>query len=356
MRKDECKLFSVAFRLDFGKNQGLGHLTRCRLLADYMIKQGVKVLFVCKFIQPEAIDWLKKYKFVELSKNRDHSLSEWSQKLDAELTHEAILKAGGAEWIFLDNYELDFIWESHFKELGYKVAVIEDYRTRYHNADVIISESPQKFKSSFLKSAHYPLLLTGPKYAMVKRKHTNNPVQNSKSLRRIVVTYGASDPSDETIKVMTGLKKCMLSTRDLTKLDVHVVKGPLNESDSEIYGLSEIFGFTVEDSLKGLSNFFSETDIVLTAGGNTMVEALSAGAVCIVTLTDENQRCLSEHLSDSKLIFLMGSSIEVDENSIKKCLSEVISNYNFYRNNINRYNPFDGHGVERIYKEIILKF
>ena len=347
----------VAIRLDCGESEGLGHLTRCSVLADFLLAQKIGVFFICKKLVTEVSDWLDKYEVIYLTDSCGPSISEWSQNLDAELTLQAVAPIKELEWVFLDSYDLDFEWETRLRNSGYKVAVVDDFRNRRHNADVMISDAPKEFDPDLINPTGTPLLLTGPKYSLIKKVCSNElPRDNKREKHCIVIVYGASDPTNESVKAIKGVEKWMYMSENAGTTDVHVVVGPTNQFGSAVSNLAERYGFTVHNAPKGLSDLLLKADLVMTAGGNTMIEALSHGATCIVTLTDENQKHLSEHLFGLGLIKLLGYSSDVSETVVQFNLSEIFPHMDRYRRHLSKNNPFDDKGAERIYEQTILRY
>ena len=57
----------IAIRLDFGPKFGLGHLTRCIILADFFKKKNIRVIFISKFFVRNAQKWIGKYEIFFLN-------------------------------------------------------------------------------------------------------------------------------------------------------------------------------------------------------------------------------------------------------------------------------------------------
>lgn len=127
---------------------------------------------------------------------------------------EQAASAGVAEAGFavIDHYGLG---ETHERELGARAAalmVFEDMPSRRHNADFLVDPTPGREAGAYADVvAERTRLLTGSKYALVRRawreiRRARLAQENSQiQPLRIVVSMGASDPTNATARVLDAI-------------------------------------------------------------------------------------------------------------------------------------------------------
>ena len=57
----------IAIRLDFGPKSGLGHLTRNIILADFLRKKNIRVIFISKHFIHNVQQWVGEYEVIFLN-------------------------------------------------------------------------------------------------------------------------------------------------------------------------------------------------------------------------------------------------------------------------------------------------
>ena len=141
---------NIVFRVDSSVDIGSGHLMRCLALAEFLIEQSVKVNFICRALNGNLIDVLKK-KNINLTVLSSYQASAKlnenillaigvSQEKDASDTINAL---GGAkpDWIIVDHYSLDIKWEKMIRPFVKKIFVIDDLANRPHDCDVLLDQN-----------------------------------------------------------------------------------------------------------------------------------------------------------------------------------------------------------------------
>lgn len=345
----------IIIRLDFGPQIGMGHLTRCVALADYFSGKGVRTVFISKAIVPNSETWISGYELFALDEFVDIKPSIWTQELDAELTLKIISKFNKVDWVILDSYSIGLRWERIVRS-NYKLAVFEDFRDRYHSTDVLISESPQEFDPHLIDNFSKTELLVGPQFSILAQK----PIRHSSLIWsstkiKILITYGASDPTGESLKVINAVIKWRNGLPSPFTMEVEMIIGPHFANSAEIKSVCDKARVTVHQAPASIQDLLKSSHIVLTSGGNTMLEALNHCCLTIVTSTDENQNSLAEYLQLKGLILYLGKHDQVADQTLIQNISNMRENAGYFRNKILSDSPFDGKGIERIYEALFTK-
>lgn len=134
------------------------------------------------------------------------------------------------------------------------------------------------------------LKMLGPRYALVADSFVQardlRRLEAPDRARRLLVTFGGSDPTDETTKALDAV--------DLLEgpYDVDVVVGGANP---RLQALTERakrsrHSVRVRDGLRDLAPLLLESDLVITAGGVTCSELACIGVPAIAIAVADNQR------------------------------------------------------------------
>ena len=342
----------VAIRLDFGQDVGLGHLTRCLALAEHFHSRNKKTVFITRKRYSKAEVWLGKQDIVFLENLIEPLNANWTQKLDALLTIRALEQFEKVDWVIVDSYELDACWEDVLSK-SYNVAAIEDLRHREHSAAFIISESPSEFSGHLLLGKTKPNLLLGPKFSMVAKKtRTKNKLGNKPNSVEVLITYGGSDLTNESLKALEATESWKRALPETYNVNISLIIGPHYKEAQELRTKCYELGVKFHDAPNGLDEFLEVADVVLTAGGNTMVEAMGYSCIAIVTKTEINQVSLVEHLNQQNLIYDLGFNHEVTVQKIIHSLQDIKENLPVLKDRISCQNPFDGKGCARIFNQL----
>jgi UDP-2,4-diacetamido-2,4,6-trideoxy-beta-L-altropyranose hydrolase len=222
---------NIVFRTDASVEIGSGHLMRCLTLADQLRGDGTEVAFICRDLPGGMFDLLDARGY----RNARLDLAATSPRLqhdDARATIEALaqLFPGGVDWLVVDQYELDAEWERLLRPLSRKLMVIDDLANRSHDCDLLLDQNYYRDLDSRYQGLvpEQCVTLLGPGYVLLRPEFTlarQRLRARDGIVRRILVFFGGSDPTNETEKVMAALR--LLGRPDI---DVDVVVGLANPS------------------------------------------------------------------------------------------------------------------------------
>ena len=345
---------NIIFRVDASVNIGSGHLMRCVTLAERLRIDGYEIAFICMDMQGAMFEFLKlkKIKFEKIS-----SIDNSSQEADASMTIEVANKIfpNGVNWIVVDHYGLDSKWENFLSHKFERIMVIDDIANRSHNCDILVDqnyEDASRYSNLVNKKS---ILLLGPNYALLNPEyaHYRKLRQQKYSLtmvRKVLVFFGGSDPSDLTGKALEAL-----TFPKLNELDVDIVVGnnyayyDKLKYSANIRGRTRIYKFR-----KHLADLMANADIAIGGGGVTNWERMCIGLSSIVITLAENQVPICQILSRKGAIRLLGCSKVVSTQDILKAfLEEMDSNLILNRASIAK-DLCDGMGLDRVVNEMRL--
>lgn len=282
-----------AFRADASSTIGTGHVVRCATLADELQLRGARVVFFCREAPGHMCGWLED-KGYEVRR-----LPGPASSPPQEIRHmHAALGAERFDWLVVDHYGLDATWERAMAPLGGARFVIDDI-FRVHDCEALLDQNVLDESTAYsdLVPKHCRQLV-GPRYGLLRpefaiarqvRRH------RAGTLDKILVSFGGTDPSNETAGAIEGFLRSSLIHAQAT-----VVLGRGNTRRSDIrqqYVNSHRIRFI--DHCDDMAVLMDWADIAIGAGGSTSWERCCMGLPTIAVEVAENQhtavRALSLH-------------------------------------------------------------
>ena len=347
-------LRNVAVRCDANATIGLGHLKRCLTLMNQLRLDGfhVRVVSRCPFgsaIEP-LIDRFPRAS-VEDAAPRKTGLDD--EVADAEGMLAIIgRRPAGVSWVIVDHYELGAHWETIIRDAGHRILAIDDFRNRSHAADVLVSDTNTPFDPALNACAANARQLTGARFALIDPEFAfaaGEPV-SAEGAKRLLVSYGGGDATNETAKALRAVHLLRQDVRCCESLGrVDVVVGHANPRSAEVSRLAaEIEDVFVHVAPQSLAPLMRQADLLLTAGGNSMVEGLSLRKPCLVTLTSENQALMVDQLHEQRVICYLGHHGLIGPQDVAQSVAANLSDYDNLAEWIRANSAFDHFGASRI--------
>lgn len=327
----------IVFRADASNRMGIGHLMRCLTLAEALRERGVETRFICRAHLGNLVELLQRQAMpvtvlpapAQVPGVDSEEYATWlgvTQAEDAEQTIEA-LHGDRPDWLVVDHYGLDTDWEQKLRPYTAKLMVIDDLANRRHDCDLLMnqnySDEGEKRYRSLVPENCCPLL--GPRYALLRPEYasyrrTLRPRDGV--VRRVLVFFGGSDPSNMTRLALEGL-----SAPEFQHLEVDVVVGANNahrvalEQQVFIRPLTHLYG-----SRPHLADLMARADLAIGAGGGTTWERMCLGLPSLVVSIADNQRPACEALDRAELIQYIGGFREVRASDLVDALKGWIGN------------------------------
>ena len=331
---------SVLIRADGSNKIGLGHLTRQIDIANELKKLNYNVIFLSKNY-PEGVSLLKEnqYEIIKLtteSQNIKDSIKEINETLSSnKKTFNTIIVDHFKEF---DNQE----YLDSLKLFCNKLFVLSDEPKQFRidvTAVFAFSENQESFNYKNLKTKYYTGLRYFPlhsKFQEVPRKKVNKKVTN------VLITFGGSDPNNFSGKLISILKQLDLSVLITLILGAGFSKEHYNEIRREI---SE--NIIIKTNIKNMNEHLIETDLCICSAGNTIIEALTCGAPCIVLPQTNLENERAKALEVKELIINMG--LDFTNDRLIAEINKLFSDYSFRKKlSKNAQNYLDGKGIKRI--------
>ena len=351
------KKYTIFIRVDSGDKIGSGHTIRCLSLAQALKKMNFELCFISKKTKGGISKLFADKGFPVYYIQDNHSKSKKSEiiKNDAKQTAKIVIKhQTESSWILVDHYNLDFKWEKILRKYVNKIIVIDDL-ARKHDSDLLLDQN----YNDNLKTRYNNLIpkksikLLGPKYALLRDEFSilRKTVKPRKNFKRVLISFGGSDPTNETGKVLSAIK--ILKTKKQFLKEVSVVIGGSNKNKGKIKKLCDsIPNAKLYESVYNIGKLMCKADLAVGAGGSSTLERLCLGLPPIVSIIATNQEESTMALGKKGYIINVGSAknltikkyVEIFENLDVKKLQSISRN---------SLNVVDGKGGMRVAKTIM---
>ena len=325
----------IVFRVDSSIILGSGHLMRCLTLAGRLRKEKhAEIHFISRDLEGNLHDKIKDAGFIlhalprHAPVERLEGYAAWltvSQEADAAETKAILQLIGLVDRLVVDNYALDETWERQMRPFAREIFVIDDLADRKHECDVLLDQNFYLDKESRYIGLvpETCKLLLGPKHALLReefyeaRKHLR---KRDGRIQRILVFYGGSDLTNETMKALHALCAFHEMQRGVA---VDVIVGAGNPRREEIRAFCNAPSrewMTYYCQVDNMAEFMVRADLMLGAGGSTTWERCFLELPSIVTSVAENQRRIAADCAAAGYITYLGKAEETGEEQILSAL------------------------------------
>ena len=321
----------IVFRTDASVAIGTGHVMRCLALSDALCHVGNPgIAFICKEL-PENLLTSMRLKGFEVFRFAQPAASDWQSD---SLQSIAILKQIGEkpDWLITDHYELDKKWQTAIRPYVRQIMAIDDLANRPHDCDMLLDQNFYKnFQTRYngLVPNHCRKLL-GTRYALLRPefKTLREKIKpRDGSIRRILIFFGGSDPSNETEKALNALR--LLNRADIA---ADVVVGGANPRKENIRAICNTLSQTTfHCDTPDMAQLMAEADLAVGAGGTSNWERCCMGLPSLVITVAPNQEEVTAAMADEGWLICLGASETVSADTIRAALTMLIQTPNLLR-------------------------
>lgn len=316
----------VVFRADASVQIGTGHLMRCLTLADELTRQGHECRFICRE-HPGNLGELISSKGYELSllpmasgtelvssDNRTNAYADWlgaPWQQDAEQTVEALASLK-TDWLVVDHYALDALWEQQVGKAVGQIMVIDDLADRIHECAMLLDQNLGRKLSDYDGLVPQDCLrLIGPECALLRPEFAELRERSLKrraypELKRILISLGGVDRTNVTGQVLDALAESVLPVD--THLDI--IMGASAPYLDEVRQQAVLLPFKaiVSVNISDMAERMCLADLSIGAAGSTSWERCCLGLTAVTVVLADNQRLIGEALARSKATLLVEHS------------------------------------------------
>lgn len=274
----------IVFRADGGPTMGGGHIARCLALAEELSRRGWRCAFAVSEETAATMHGLAAsgYEVLPLPDNTGPAA-------------EAAAIAGnwkeGVAILVSDHYGRDATFEAPARPWADKIVAIDDLANRPHECDLLTDPTLDRKPGSYGGGAvpEGCQLLLGPDYALLKPAFAaGRPASLARrkepKLRRILLSFGSTDPADATGDCLHGLAQSALD------LEIDVVLGSaapkLPQIRNRVAGLKRA---KLHVETTSMAELMAQADLALGGAGSTSWERCCLGLPAFVAILADNQ-------------------------------------------------------------------
>ncbi len=281
------------FRCEASPAMGGGHIMRCLAFAETLCWAGWQVAFSTGPESRATVPALDpaRYDILPPAANDDDP----STRL-----------------VVFDNYELDAVDERGFAAANRLLVALDDLADRQHACAVLVDPSPGRLTADYaaLVPADCRLLL-GPRYALLGKRWRAEAVasqtrrESGGPVRRILVSMGATDPTDATSRVLDALDHSGLAA----EIDVVLGVAAPHRREVERRIGNRIRLHVQPDDIVAL---VAAADLAIGAPGSSTFERAVLGLPSLLIPTATNQMRMAEGLAAAGAAVLAAPGLLAD--------------------------------------------
>ena len=316
----------VLIRTDSSVEIGSGHLMRCLTLADQLRGKGSSVAFICCDLPGGLFDLVEAHGY-QCTRFRLTATGAGLQHDDANATLEAAVKLfpDGLDWLVVDHYGLDATWERMLRPHVCKLIVIDDLANRQHDCDLLLDQNYYRDMDRRYQRLVPPQCVTllGPAYVLLRPEFADARQRlrlRDGIVRRILVFFGASDPTNQTQKAVEALKLL-----DRPDIEMDVVVGAANLNRNVIQALcDQLPNVTFHCQVSNMAELILSADLGVGAGGATMWERCFLGLATLTVVFAANQERTTVDIADLGAIEYLGWSTQLEPDDYARAITEML--------------------------------
>lgn len=323
----------VVIRVDASVEMGMGHLVRCMSLANALAEEGTEVFFLLRSHAAALTGLIEADGHaVRLLADPPHDSgaapTRWlptTWQRDAGQTLDAIGQIGAPDWLIVDHYALDAKWERLQRQQVPRILAIDDLADRPHDCDILLDQNlvaaMETRYRGLLPATCRPLL--GPRFALLRHdfaEQRKSAAIRDGEIRRILVCYGGSDPSNETAKALAAVKYLSVSS-----LSVDVAIGPSNPHADLIAKLClELPRTNMHRGANNMAELMACADLAIGAGGVMSWERCCLGLPTIAVDIADNQIGGLTALARLGALVHLGSAASVTQDQMESSIRSLL--------------------------------
>ncbi len=336
MLKTEKK---IAFIVDGNSSIGLGHLSRCKTIADELVSKSKHVTFIVPR-RPNINNILSNYEYIEVP------LDKWSNVRDNIKYFSALFL--GIETIVLDLLEEDYLSFSFLKDMEKKLISITsfyyDEKNRYEN--ISIFPGMEKINKDYIvTNSNVVRLYSGSEYIAIRKEFLGEGFNfEDQQTPTILVTMGGADPFNFTTFVVDALVKMNIDF--IANIVIGSAAENLANLEEKCRGVDNIH---IYNDVKNMSEMMRKSTIGIINGGITRYEMACVGLPFIALSIHKVQFNITELLTKEVGGVNMGIKGEFTLSNLIEQIETLLLNSELRRSISSKLRKqIDGNGTRRI--------
>jgi spore coat polysaccharide biosynthesis predicted glycosyltransferase SpsG len=323
----------VLFRVDGGGEMGMGHVYRSLAAAEALskISATADICFLMRADRPEGVQHVSRAGYqvrVLGGESAVQAIRDYSPNIIVN--------------------DLPFLDESYLRSLATVgastinfVDTLSDIEKPTEMAAIIVAALAEEQVE--LEDYH-----AGPAFTILRASFQKRTAEVSDRGRRIVLSFGGSDPQGLTLKTLSALGP--LHEKD-PELEITAVLGPAYGHGRELEELRRRLGYEprILRHVEHMADVLIEADVVLCSGGMTVFEIAALGRPGVVLCQNAREEARMQKFAREGTILHLGLGTEASEETVRET-TRVLLNDRAARRRMSEAGArlVDAHGAARV--------
>lgn len=281
----------VLFRVDAGLAMGMGHVARCVAVAEALIDDGSRPVFVGVDPPDAARSWIA-------ALGVEFRPSDGPANSSADLARTlAVAAEVGARVLVLDGHHFDEGFRAGLRRFPGVIAALDDLADRSAlHADVVVNSAPRAIDLPYARIAPGATLLLGPAHAPLRREfrealRSSPPPPAERDT--VLVAFGGSDPLNLTRPTVEALRAALPGGVSI----LAVIGGAAADASGTAVALERAGpGIEARVDARDVARLMTRTGLAVSAAGGTVAELAAMGVPAVLVVVADNQAPASRSL------------------------------------------------------------
>lgn len=303
----------VLFRVDGGSAMGMGHVYRSLAAADALarISPTADICFLMRADLPEGVQHVSR-------EGRQVRVLAGKEASALAAIHDYSPNIVVNDLPFLEDSYLRSLATLGASTINF-VDTLADIERPQNMAAIIIAALSEEQVD--LDDYH-----AGPEYAILRESFRSRAAslgELSDRGRRVVVSFGGSDPQKLTLKTLSALEPLVTSL----DLAVNVVLGPAFAFAPELSELVSRLRYPprISTNVEHMADILFEADLVLCSGGMTVFEIAALGRPGVVLCQNAKEELRMEKFSRYGSVVHLGLGPDVADETLRAAVRELLT-------------------------------
>lgn len=297
---------NVLIRCDASETIGLGHVTRCLVLANQFRDNGYKVYFAIKNnkLSKEKLSEQKFTMFI--AEKKDFNYFVWIENI--LIDNNINIFIGDIR----DGFPVELIYLMKRKKI--LTVAIDEPSTYAKECDICFYPPHAKINKTEYKGK----IFQGLEYVLLRKEFYCNYIREETNLSNILIFMGGTDPYNLSLSTLKKLDK----SNDKFIINIIVPKNHKDKDKIFQFRKESLHPLNIYQDVKDMSTFLNKIDYSICSFGTIIYELISKSipSLCYI-LSDED--IIIDYLKDNGFIF----TSNIEKNNIDKLFR--IKNKNF---------------------------
>ncbi|MFT9819922.1 UDP-2,4-diacetamido-2,4,6-trideoxy-beta-L-altropyranose hydrolase [Lysinibacillus sp. NPDC056185] len=281
---------NICFKVDASIQIGSGHVMRCITLANQLKDKGMNITFITRDLKGNMNKYIAKHfsirvlPKIEIEDSWQWISDNWQQDVVETID---VLDGMVFDLFVVDHYAIDFKWEKRIRPYTREIMVIDDLANREHDCDILLDQnfySNMNDRYNKLVPKHCKKYL-GPNNALLREEFIKEVYLNYNKNNNILISFGGSDPTGETLKVCKLLKNIIPN-----KYIITIIIGSSNPEKLLIERFCELNNqFTSYFNVTNMARLINESSFCIGGGGVSVIERCVLKKPTLIITVAENQ-------------------------------------------------------------------